>query len=222
MGPLDIMIVALQKKVSFIKAPVNAFHSHLYHGCATRGGIDFPSFRDYRIGDDLEFGLDILRSSCNCPSIMVPSLNWVVDKTVKRHLEKLQNIKFLKTNSIRSYPLAMSEVESFTDGFRRPLPPSLLHHEAIDRLGESHPEYDLWEVVVPRADDLDSDNVNCILRWTIHEDGNESELNVTLDALHQCPFIIHEGTCLLDENLYACVSGFINEQYFYVDFIRAV
>jgi len=214
------MVVALQKRVSFIGTQENAYHSHLYHGCASRGGIAYPSFRDYRIGDALEVGVDILRSSCDCPAITIPSLNWIVDETVKHGLEALGNVQFLKPNSTRSYALAVNEVESFTEGFTTPIPPSRIHDDAIERLGESKSDFKLWEVVVPRGSDLESERADCTLRWTMHEDGEETELNFQMDLLQQHPFIIQEGTYLLSENLFSRLSSFIDERFFYVDQIQ--
>ncbi len=65
------MIVIIQKRVSFIGVQNrNAFHSQVFHGMATRGGVSYPSFRDLRFNDTHEKrGLDIIRSLSEWPQL---------------------------------------------------------------------------------------------------------------------------------------------------------
>lgn len=214
------MTYIVQKRVSFIgNRATNAFHAELFHGGAKRGndGLFFPN---YKIGDDGPFlGLDIVRSSYFSPRITAPSLNWIVNNSIKSVLSDYPNIEFLRCASVSTYPLDPLNLEDFTEGFKHPMRPMEIHDYAVERLGKNECNEEFWEVIVNDGNQLDRTVDVKQINWMIHEDGEAVELQVASEALNQHPLFYHEGAILVADNLFNEISSDLSETYFFVDHV---
>ncbi len=225
MGTLETMTFIVQNRVSFIGEPeVNAFHHSVFHGRASRAGKAYPHFRDYHFSDEhADVGLDVLRSSSIWPSVSVPSLNWVVDESMLLTLDKLPCRRFLKCATVRTYPLSMNDIEAFTEGYTRPTAPEDLHDRVAKSLGVRDSCKPLWEVIVPRGNDLLAEargDADRVLQWIIHEDDEPVELVIPSRTLTCNPFFIHEGSYVLSDRLFAVVREAIIPTFFHIDHIE--
>lgn len=212
----------IQKRVSFIeKRTINAFHAQLYHGRASRDGKPYPKFPDYRFSDTHETkGLDLVRSLIESPSITIPSLNWVVDESGKRAMQDTPRVRFLRCESLITYPLSFAYLNSFTNGYKIPMRPAELHERALNILGMTKSSASRWEVLVPRGSELASNGADVNLQWTLYEDDEPVELAVFATDLEKTPFFIHEGAYVLGESFFERISEYLNEPYFFIDHIR--
>ncbi|MHB0961184.1 MAG: hypothetical protein ACYC0X_33890 [Pirellulaceae bacterium] len=222
------MTVVLQRRVNFIGQShvINAYHAELYHGQASRAGVAYPHFRDYHFSDeDATVGLDILRSSEVWPAISVPSLNWVVDRSMKCVLEQFPCLRFLQCKTVQTYPLRMEDLEAFIDMGRRFRDPVDLHRSAARERGMSVSDEPLWEVIAPCGHEMAAnahERVDVTLNWYLYADDETLQLTIASQTLERNPFFIYEGSYFLSDSLYRAVAHGIHPSFFYVDPIEAI
>lgn len=222
------MTVVVQRRVNFIGQThvINAYHAALFHGQACRAGVARPHFRDYHFTDeDANIGLDILRSSDVWPAISVPSLNWVVDRSMKCVLEQFPHLKFLQCRTVQTYSLRMDDLEAFIDMGRRFRDPVDLHRCAARERGVSVSDEPLWEVIAPCGHEMVAnrhETADVTLNWYLYTDDEALQLKIPSRDLESNPFFIYEGSYFLSESLYRAVAHGIHPSFFYVDPIEAI
>lgn len=196
-------------------------HFSMFHGFATREGLEPGDSPTHFLGDDLSSPIQIVKSGAVYPHIFRPSLSLVVSDTIRGSLSHIQNIQFapIQFRKLVNFVYQAGDFSYYQSSEFRQDPGRHQYNDLLERLPDDpalHVRDQTYsELILPNMYRLIDDSVD-IRTMNIrmpHLTVEEVELSYSSTLLDRCP-LFWAMVFLIDRNLFDGIEHHIDWDYF--------